>query len=107
MEDDVIQVAVGLHLGVALCAPHQCRHCRVLVDQHSTHGLHCPFSSGSHSRHAALNDIIKGLLTLQRSPAIWNLQVSIVRMASDQMELQLFLGGVGKSWCGMAPAQTR
>ena len=31
MEDDVIRVTVWLCLGVQLCEPHQCCHCRAVV----------------------------------------------------------------------------
>jgi len=87
MEDDVIQVAVGLRLGVALCAPHQCHHSRAKVDYHGTHGLHCTFSKGCHPRHAAINDIIKRVV---KTPN--NLEASTNRMASFPMEAPLFLG---------------
>ena len=43
----------------------------------------------------------KGLLMLQRSPSIWNPQASINLMASELTEPPLFLGEVGKWWCGM------
>ena len=39
MGDDVMHVAVGLRLGVALCEPHQCHHCQADVDCRSTHVL--------------------------------------------------------------------
>ena len=97
MEDDVIQVAVGLHLGVALCAPHYCCHCRVGSTWQ-------PWTSWTLQQRLSLLQpsmiSSRGLLMLQRSAAIWNLQVSIDRIASDQMELQLFLGRVESTGVG-------
>ena len=68
MDDDVIRVAVGLRLGVALCEPHQCRHCQADVDCRSTHGLSCRFSMRRFARHAAINDIIKRSLDAVKIP---------------------------------------
>ena len=100
IQDDVIQVAVGLHLGALLCASHQCRHCRAMVhlDHCGTYGLHCTFSKGSHPCHAALNDIIKRALDAAKIPILpkpTGLYQSD-RMASELMEPPLFLGEVGK-----------
>ena len=69
MDDEVIHVAVGLRLGVALCEPHQCRHCQAEVDHLGTHGLSCRFSRGRHARHAAINDIIKRSLDAAKIPS--------------------------------------
>ena len=108
MQDDVIQVAVGLHLGALLCASHQCRHCRAMVhvDHRGTYGLHCTFSKGSHPRHAALNDIIKRALDAAKIPILPKPTglYQLDRMASELMEPPLFLGEVGKCWCEMPPA---
>ena len=59
MDDDVIRIAVSLRLGVPMCHPHVCSCCGGEVSNLGTHGLSCRFSKGLHSRHAALNDIIK------------------------------------------------
>lgn len=29
---DIIRVAAGLRLGATLCVPHQCQHCKIMVD---------------------------------------------------------------------------
>ena len=58
MEDEVVRVAVGLHLGLPLGCSHTCSSCGSEVDELGTHGLSCRFSKGRHSRHAAVNDII-------------------------------------------------
>ena len=58
MDDDVVRTAVGLRLGVPLCRPHLCRHCRQEVDELATHGLSCIKSEKRHPRHAAINSII-------------------------------------------------
>ena len=62
MDEDVIPIAVGLHLGLPLCNCHQCSGCGSEVGELGTHGLSCRFSKGYHSRHAALNDVIKRAL---------------------------------------------
>ena len=38
MDDDSINVAIGLRLGANLCVCHQCEHCGDEVDQLATHG---------------------------------------------------------------------
>ena len=50
---------MGLRLEATLCQPHKCRHCGAHVDHLATHGLCCRKSQGCHSRHAAINDLIK------------------------------------------------
>ena len=57
LENEDIRVAVGLHLGAALCQAHQCL-CEVLVEVNGLHGLSCKLGLGTHSRHASINDII-------------------------------------------------
>ena len=69
MDDDVVRIAAGVSLGVAICHPHQCRSCGADVDSLGTHGLSCHFSSGRHCRHAAVNDIVKRSLDSARIPS--------------------------------------
>ena len=69
MDDDVVRIAAGLRLGVAICHPHQCCSCGADVDSLGTHGLSCRFSSGRHCRHAAVNDIVKRSLDSARIPS--------------------------------------
>lgn len=69
MEDDVIQVVVGLRLRAALCTSYQCHNRRVMVDHRSTHGLHCTLSKDRHPQHAALNDIFKRALDAAKIPS--------------------------------------
>ena len=57
LENEDIRVAVGLHLGAALCQALQCP-CGALVKVNGLRGLSCKFYSGKHSRHASINDII-------------------------------------------------
>ena len=52
-----ILVAVGLHIGAALCQAHQCP-CGALVEVNGLHSLSCKLGSGKHSRHASINDSI-------------------------------------------------
>ena len=62
MEDQVVRMAVGLHLGLPLGCSHTCSSCGSEVDELGTHGLSCRFSKGRLSRHAAVNDIIRRAL---------------------------------------------
>src|SRR6218665_2373232 len=57
LDNEAFRVAIGLRLGLKLCAPHQCR-CGEGVDPGGHHGLVCKLSSGRASRHYAINDII-------------------------------------------------
>ena len=84
MDNNVIQVAVGLRLGLSLCEPHHCRHCGSEVDSLGTHGLSCRYSRGRHRRHAEINGqgSYRDPLDLPRSPAIWSQQAYIGQMAS-------------------------
>ena len=67
MDDDVIKIAAGLCLGVAICHPRQCCSCGADVDSLGTHGLSCRSISGRHCRHAAVNDIVKRSLDSART----------------------------------------
>ena len=64
----MVRVAAGLRLGVPHCRPHQCASCGADVSTRGTHGLSCRFSKGRHSRHAAVNDIVKRLLESAKIP---------------------------------------
>ena len=68
MSDDVVRVAAGLRLGVPLCRSHLCASCGADVSTLGTHGLSCRFSKGRHSRHAAVNDIVKRSLESAKIP---------------------------------------
>ena len=57
LDDEAVRVAIGLRLGVNLCAPHGCP-CGAMVDALGIHGLSCRKSAGRTSRHNMLNDII-------------------------------------------------
>ena len=70
MDDNVIQIAVGLCLGIAICHPHQCHHCKATEDELGSHGLSCSKSEGHLPRHAAINSIIQRSLMLARIPSI-------------------------------------
>ena len=59
MDNAVIRMAMGLHLGVPLCCPHVCLLCGEGVDSLGTHGLHCSMSLGYHHHHSTVNDVIK------------------------------------------------
>ena len=68
MDDDVVRIAAGLRLGVAICHPHHCCSCSVDVDSLGTHGLSCRFNGDHHCKHAAVNDI-KRFLDSARIPS--------------------------------------
>ena len=70
-DNEVVRVAVGLRLGLPLCRPHQCTHCEAEVNDRGTHGLSCHFSNckGRHSRHGAVNDVVKRSLEAAKIPA--------------------------------------
>ena len=74
LSDDVVRVAVGLRLGVPICRPHLCASCGANVEALGVHGLSCRFSKGRHSRHAALNDILKW--TLESAKILCHLEPS-------------------------------
>jgi hypothetical protein len=57
LDNDAIRVAVGLRLGLELCAPHVCP-CGAQVDVDGWHSLSCKRSSGRSVRHNLLNDLI-------------------------------------------------
>ena len=69
MDDDVICIAVSLRLGVAMRNPHVCACCGAQVTSLGTHGLNCRLSKGRHSRHAAINDILKRALESSKFPS--------------------------------------
>ena len=57
LDNEAVRVAVGLRLGLALCAPHRCQ-CGDLVGSEGHHGFVCRRASGRSLRHHAINDII-------------------------------------------------
>ena len=65
-----MRIAVGLHLGLSLCQPHECIHCGVAVDASGVHELSCRFSKGRNARHAAINDILKRSLDSAKIPSL-------------------------------------
>ena len=69
MEDEVVRIAVGLRRGLPLCHPHLCSGCGAEVGEDGIHGLSCHYSKGRHSRHAALNDIVKRSLDAAKIPS--------------------------------------
>ena len=47
MDDEVMRVAVGLHLWASLCRPHKPQQCDANVDHLALHGLSCRKSQGA------------------------------------------------------------
>ena len=68
MDNTTLRIAVALRLGAPICAPHSCI-CGVPVDESGVHGLSCRQSAGRHSRHNALNDLIKRSLATAEIPS--------------------------------------
>ena len=69
MEENVFCVATGLRLGVPLYQPHKCQQWGTPVDGRGTHGLHYRKSVGCHSRHSAINNVIKRSLGVAKISA--------------------------------------
>ena len=67
--DGTVQVAIGLCLGVTLCLPHDCQHCRTKVNSLGTHGLSCHRGQGRHSCHEGINALIQRHLSSAGIPA--------------------------------------
>ena len=54
LDDEAVQIAVGLRLGADICQPHSCT-CGTLVNVRGSHALSCKRSSGRLIRHNHLN----------------------------------------------------
>ena len=61
--------AIGLRLGVNLCAPHACP-CGAAVDALGIHGLSCRRSAGRFTRHSMLNDLLTRACIRSGVPAV-------------------------------------
>ena len=69
LTDTSLRIAISLHLGAIICAPHTCV-CGQSVDSSGTHGLACRKSAGRLMRHNAVNDLIKRALASAHVPAL-------------------------------------
>lgn len=58
LDNNSLRIAVGLRLGMAICAPHVCARCTAQVSATGEHGLSCSRSSGRLSRHRAINKLL-------------------------------------------------
>ena len=106
MDNKVIRVAMGLCLGLTLCQPHKCQHCHTLVSHQGLHGLSCRKSQGRHPCHAAINDIIKRVLTSAGVPLNWSQLASAYQMGNGPMGPPLCLGRPAEFWFGMPHVRT-
>jgi len=68
LDDSSLRIAVALRLGAPVCSPHTCV-CGAAVDSTGRHGLSCRKSAGRHSRHSAVNDLIKRALSSAEIPS--------------------------------------
>jgi len=61
LDDEAVRVAVALHLGLNLRAPHTCR-CGATVDTLGQHSLICKQAPSRIARHQHLNDLVTSAL---------------------------------------------
>ena len=69
MDDDMIRVSVGLCLGAPVCGLRRCQQSSAKVNAIRRHALSYRRSEGRHLQHAALNEIVKGGLTVAQVPS--------------------------------------
>ena len=69
LDNEAIRVAVGLRLGLKLCAPHACP-CGAAVDARGVHGLSCKRSLGRSIRHSLINDLVVRAMERAKIPAV-------------------------------------
>ena len=99
MDDEVLQVAVGLRLGVALCRPHKCHQCGAEVDHLGLHGLSCRRSQGRYPRQAAVNDLLKRTLASAKIPSLFvKVHLSTFRASRDAVFSILLLCQTFRPW---------
>ena len=67
LDDEAVQVAVGMRLGLSLCVPH---NCGALVDAHGLYVMVCKKATGEIARHHVLDDIIWRAFGAAGIPAI-------------------------------------
>ena len=79
LDNEAIRVAVGLRLGLPLCAAHRCP-CGAEVDPGGVHGLSCKQSAGRAARHQQLTNLIYRALRKADIPAL------TVQMAKDRTD---------------------
>jgi len=65
-DDTSLRIAVSLRLCATMCAPQ----CGVQVDSSGVHGLAFRKSAGRHTRHNAVNDLIKRTLASANVPSV-------------------------------------
>jgi hypothetical protein len=69
LDDSSFRIAVALRTGQPVCEPHTWI-CGKPADKFGHHGLSCRKSTGRHSRHGNINDIIKRALVSAEIPSI-------------------------------------
>jgi hypothetical protein len=69
LDDSSFRIAVALRTCQHVCEPHTCI-CGKPADKFGHHGLSCRKSTGRHSRHGNINDIIKRALVSAEIPSI-------------------------------------
>ena len=69
LDDNALRISISLRVGGRICEEHRCR-CGKPVDCQSHHGLSCKYSGGRHSRHGAINEVVKRALCSANLQAI-------------------------------------
>src|SRR6218665_222792 len=105
LSNEAVLVAIGLRLGLNLCAPHQCQ-CGETTDPRGHHGLVCKQSRARASRHFAMNDIIwRSLLRADIPSSKEPLALcAYLLMGRDQMVRRSFHGLKENTQLGTSPA---
>ena len=105
LDNKAIRVAIGLRLGVNLCAPHVCP-CGAAVDALGIHGLSCRKSAGRFIRRSMLNDLLTRPASDQGSQQLRNPKAFSLPMRRGRTEFPWFHGGWADALRGMWRAQT-
>ena len=71
LDDSTLGIAVGLRLGTAICAAHQCQNCSEEVDCQGSYGLSCCYSEGIHvhHKHRIVTSITYRVLPFAKTPS--------------------------------------
>jgi len=70
LDDEAVRVAVGLRLGLEICAPQSSVSLGAQVYAHSRHGLVCKKAPCRSIRHHALNDLVARALSATDIPSL-------------------------------------
>ena len=94
MDNDVVRITVGLHLGAPLSEPHSCKLCGADVNSTAVHGLSCKYSKGRHPDILPLTSLSRRPLAPSMSQANLSHQACIGLMENVQMAPPLSPGNL-------------